>query len=110
MRKRNTLIGYIGKCVLVPFLLWYIFLMLSFIWETYIEDTLWEGDEARKISCCKEYYIEEEYAELWNYMELYDLHGERYDVYWDAIEQRMEEIQALQEEKWDALNSETEGN
>lgn len=67
--------------------------MASVLWEYATEDVIWENDESLRITNCETYLREKEYGELWEYLELYDLHGERYQVYWNAIEDRLDEIQ-----------------
>lgn len=99
MRKNNTVVGLIIKCVLLLFLIIYFMSMLSLLWQSATEDVLWKEDEARKISYCEEYLREKEYGELWEYLELYDLYDSRYDIYWKAVENRLDEIQTIQEGK-----------
>ena len=99
MKGKNTGLKLIGKGVLLFFLITMTMATVSLLWETYTEDVAWESDEARRISRCETFLREKEYGELWDYLELYDLQGKRYDVYWDAVDQRLEEIQQEQWEK-----------
>lgn len=99
MRKRYSMLGFIGKCVLLFFLVIYFFSMTSLLWESATEDVMWENDEARRLSSCEEDLREKQYGELWDYMELYELYDSKYDKYWEAVENRMEELQTIQAQK-----------
>lgn len=99
MRQKNPVIKLIAKGVLLFFLVIYTMASVSMLWETYTEDVAWDSDEARRVSRCETYLKEKQYGKLWEYLELYDLQGKRYDVYWDAVDQRLEEIQKEQKEK-----------
>lgn len=81
------------KSLVVFFEVTLILSMAGLLWEYVTEDVIWENDESLRITNCETYLREKEYGNLWEYLELYDLHGERYQVYWDAIEDRMDEIQ-----------------
>lgn len=97
MRQKYSTTGLIVKCVVLFFLAIFIMSSISLLWESYVEDVAWESDEARRISSCETYLREKEYGELWDYMELYELEGERYEVYWNAVNHRLDEIQ---HEQW----------
>lgn len=99
MKQKNSMIKLVAKSVLLFFLVIFNMSSVSLLWETYTEDVAWESDEARRISRCETYLREKEYGILWEYLELYDLYGERYEGYWDAVETRLEEIQKEQSEK-----------
>lgn len=99
MRKKNSTLAFVGKCVLLFFLVTYFFSATSLLWESATEDVMWENDEARMLSSCEEALREKEYGELWDYMELYELYDSKYDIYWDAVENRLEELQTIQAQK-----------
>ena len=99
MRLKNPMIKLIAKSVLLFFLIIFTMSSVSLLWETYTEDVAWENDEARRVSRCETYLREKQYGKLWEYLELYDLQGKRYEVYWNAVDQRLEEIQEEQNKK-----------
>ena len=81
------------KSLVVLFEVTLILSMSGLLWEYVTEDVIWENDESLRITNCETYLREKEYGKLWEYLELYDLSGERYQVYWDAVEDRLDEIQ-----------------
>lgn len=99
MKQKNIVIKLIAKASLLFFLVTFIMASVSLLWETYTEDVAWDSDEARRVSRCETYLKEKQYGKLWEYLELYDLEGKRYEVYWDAVDQRLEEIQEEQRGK-----------
>lgn len=106
MRQKYSTGKLIAKSALLFFLVIWVMAMVSLLWETYTEDVAWESDEARIISSCESNLREKEYGELWEYMDLYDLEGKRYDVYWNAVDRRLDEIQYEQWKKAEEINME----
>lgn len=92
--------GVIVKAFLVFLLGTTVIGTAGLVWESATEDVVWNNDESRRISSCETYLKEKRYGELWDYLDLYDLKGERYEVYWNAVENRMEEIQEKQLEQF----------
>lgn len=76
------------------------------VWESATEDVVRSNDEAKRISRCETYLREKQYGELWEYLNLYDLEGERYEVYWNAVDNRIEEIKEKQLEKLEKMEAE----
>lgn len=103
MREKYSIKKLFGKGLLLVFLASMTTGTASMLWETYVEDVIWENDEARIISHCETYLKEKQYGELWEYLELYDLRDEKYDVYWKAIDHRLEEIQDEQKQRAEML-------
>lgn len=66
---------------------------IGLTWEVYTEDVMWDNDEARQLGYCKRYLNEKQYGQLWEQLELYDLYDEKYQEYWDVIEERVEQIE-----------------
>lgn len=66
---------------------------IGITWGIYTEDVVWENDEARHLGYCKRYLNEKQYGHLWEQLELYDLYDEKYQEYWDAIEEQVEQIE-----------------
>ncbi len=99
---KETTGSIIIKAILVFFLGATVYGMASIAWETATEDVMWDNDESRHLNRCETYLREKEYGELWDYLDLYDLTDEKYQVYWAAVEYRVEQIEQkqLEEMEW----------
>lgn len=97
--NKPTIATVVLKSIIITFEMILIMSMTALMWEYVTEDVIWENDESMRISSCETYLREQEYGRLWDYLELYDLEGARYQIYWDAVEERVEEIQKIQENK-----------
>ena len=50
-----------------------------------LEDYSYDNDESNRITACDRYYYEGDCGELRDYLTLYELRGETYDVYWEYV-------------------------
>ncbi len=64
----------------------WLFTAVSLVWMAFEEATDYFNSDAYLINRCDEYYYEKEYAELLDYMHLYDAYDEKYDVYWEVLD------------------------
>lgn len=79
----------------------WLFTAVSLVWMAFEEATDYFNTDAYLINRCDEYYYEREYAELLDYMHLYDAYDERYDVYWEVLDAYVD----LQEyQKWQKVS------
>ncbi len=79
----------------------WLFTAVSLVWMAFEEATDYFNSDAYLINRCDEYYYEKEYAELLDYMHLYDAYGEKYDVYWEVLDVYVD----LQEyQKWQKVS------
>jgi hypothetical protein len=101
MKQTNLIKKLVGKCVLLVFLVIMVMASSSMLWETYTSEVAWENDEAIRISRCETYLREKQYGKLWEYMNLFNLNGKRYEVYWDAVDKRLQEIQQQQDSSYE---------
>ena len=51
-----------------------------------VSEGTWEKDTGRMVSFCDQYYYDRNYAELRNELELFDLYGEEFGKYWEAVQ------------------------
>ncbi len=63
------------------------FIVFEMYWGTF--QIAAEGEnkisDADGINWCEEYYHERDYAQLYDFLTLYDLYEDCYDVYWEAV-------------------------
>ena len=102
--KKPSVVKMILKLlfVLIAGFFWFS-MALGMLWMAFEDGTDYYESDAYIINSCDEYYYEREYAELLEYMNLYDAYDEKYDVYWEVMDAYVD----LQEyKKWQKVSSE----
>lgn len=83
-RKAPNLVFMICKAALALFLC--LFLISTAIYTVeFVSTNGGEPTEAELVSWCESSYLERSYADLFETLTLYDLYGERFALYWEAV-------------------------
>ncbi len=83
--KRKLLRGLvlrIALCLVLALILWGVLAMFL----DQVSEGTWEKDTGRMVSICDRYYYDRNYAELRDELELFDLYGEEFGKYWEAVQ------------------------
>ena len=75
------LILRIALCLALALILWGV---LTMFLDQASEGT-WEKDTGRMVSICDSYYYDRDYAALRDELELFELYGEEFGKYWEAV-------------------------
>ena len=93
--KQKMVLGLILRivaCLVLALLLWGV---LSMFLDQVSEGT-WEKDTGRMVSICDRYYYDRDYAGLRDELELFDLYGEEFGKYWEAVQGYQEYLNVIQ--------------
>ena len=86
--KKPSVIKMILKTIFVlGMAIGWLFTAVSLVWMVFEEATDYYDSDAYRMNRCDEYYYEKDYAEMLDYMNLYQMYDEKYDVYlkWQKI-------------------------
>ena len=85
--KKPSVIKMILKTIFVlGMAIGWLFTAVSLVWMVFEEATDYYDSDAYRMNRCDEYYYEKDYAEMLDYMNLYQMYDEKYDVYWEVVD------------------------
>lgn len=93
--KRKMVKGLILRivlCLVLALLLWGV--LATFLDQ--VSEGTWERDTGRMVRICDRYYYDRDYAELREQLELFDLYGEEFEKYWEAVQGYQDYLNVIQ--------------
>lgn len=85
--KNPSVIKMILKTIFVlGMAIGWLFTAVSLVWMVFEEATDYYDSDVYRMNRCDEYYYEKDYAEMLDYMNLYQMYDEKYDVYWEVVD------------------------